>query len=103
MATRPGLVGAKPDRGVSAPPQARRDTAWMEHAACKGEPADVADARFPEKGRPRIKDAIKTCGGCPVKGPCLDWAMATHQIGVWGGTTTSDRERIRRRRERKAS
>jgi hypothetical protein len=43
------------------------------------------------------------CHGCPAKTACADWALTfidpitgTHVTGVWGGTTTEERQAIRR-------
>lgn len=36
------------------------------------------------------------CTDCEVKLDCLEWAVANHEPhGVWGSTTTRERERIR--------
>lgn len=36
------------------------------------------------------------CNTCPTKIDCLEWAIANNEpYGVWGGTTTRERERIR--------
>lgn len=44
------------------------------------------------------------CEGCAVKTECLMFALATHQDhGVWGGLTETERERLRRRRIRRAA
>ena len=43
--------------------------------------------------------ALEVCAVCPVREECLEFALTTRQYdGVWGGTTESDRKRIRRRR-----
>jgi WhiB family redox-sensing transcriptional regulator len=52
---------------------------------------------FPEQGEPS-RPARRVCAACPVRRPCLEWAVATGQrYGVWGGL--SDRERKRWRRD----
>jgi WhiB family redox-sensing transcriptional regulator len=39
------------------------------------------------------------CEACPVRGECLDFALADESItGLWGGTTDAERREIRRRR-----
>ncbi len=58
---------------------------------------------FPEKGKPTnglrsIRSAQQICQLCPYKDPCLEWALANHEIGIWGGTTEGQRRRIRRSR-----
>ena len=59
------------------------------------------EAFFPELGRgstPEARTAKAICVGCPVKEPCLDFALEHGEIGIWGGTTGDDRRRIRRER-----
>lgn len=61
------------------------------------------EAFFPELGRgatPEAKIAKIICGECPVKDPCLEFALEHGDIGIWGGTTNDDRRRIRRERAR---
>ena len=43
--------------------------------------------------------ARKVCSDCPVKSPCLEYALE-HRIdhGVWGGTSERERRRILRAR-----
>jgi WhiB family redox-sensing transcriptional regulator len=49
------------------------------------------EAFFPDKGE-STRPAKKVCAACPVRPPCLDWALATREPhGVWGGL--SERER----------
>jgi len=40
--------------------------------------------------------AKAVCAGCPLKDPCLEYALRNGEIGIWGGTTESDRRRLRR-------
>lgn len=41
--------------------------------------------------------AAYACTSCPVKRPCLEFALMTNeQWGVWGGHTEAQRARIRR-------
>ena len=39
--------------------------------------------------------AKEVCNDCPVKAMCLDYALSAHMIGIWGGTTTEDRQKLR--------
>jgi WhiB family redox-sensing transcriptional regulator len=49
-------------------------------------------------GEMRAEKAKLVCAGCPVKGDCLAYALATRQkYGVWGGTTEEDRRTMTRR------
>ncbi|MGI9021914.1 MAG: WhiB family transcriptional regulator [Acidimicrobiales bacterium] len=68
---------------------------WRDEAACRD--ADTA-VFFPlsddEAGR-----AKAICATCPVREPCLLFALANREEqGVWGGLTESERRRLRRRR-----
>lgn len=52
-----------------------------------------------------IDEAKAVCAACPMKSPCLEFAMDNEgaidergRAGIWGGTTPGDRVRIYRRR-----
>lgn len=59
------------------------------------------DAFFPEQGgglNSDIKSAKKICQRCPAKVECLNYALeANEQYGIWGGLTTTERHRLRKR------
>jgi len=82
-------------------PPAASDEAWREGAVCAGVHFDVF---FPEVNSPTSNRAAKTiCAGCPVREPCREYAIATHQNeGVWGGMATAERRALRRLRLREA-
>jgi WhiB family redox-sensing transcriptional regulator len=43
--------------------------------------------------------AIQWCQECPVKAPCLEYALSRGEVhGVWGGTSERERVRLLRRR-----
>ena len=68
-------------------------TDWRDLAACKG--SDLA-LFFPDRGNHnqavQIEVAKAICEGCPVKEPCLDYAVAAREtVGIWGGTTPAER------------
>lgn len=68
------------------------DTKWMTWALCA---ETDGDAFFPEKGgSPRQAKAI--CAGCPAKGECLEYALEYGEVGIWGGTTETQRRRMKR-------
>jgi WhiB family redox-sensing transcriptional regulator len=53
-----------------------------------------------------VEVARRICATCPVKLPCLEYALASGiDHGVWGGASERERRRIARRRrlERTAS
>lgn len=69
---------------------------WRLHAACDGEDPDLF---FPVgTAGPAVaqaEQAKRVCEGCPVRQPCLDWAMTVPGLeGVWGGTTEAERRGI---------
>jgi WhiB family redox-sensing transcriptional regulator len=71
------------------------DTSWMARGNCREQPPDLF---FPSDGV-GVEVARRVCADCPVKGPCLEYAMENHiDHGVWGGTSERERRRIARRR-----
>lgn len=81
----------------AAPP-----TDWQAHAACRDADPDLF---FPPDGasapeREVLESAARlVCLGCPVREPCLSWALAVHERnGVWGGTTEEERRALHGRR-----
>lgn len=71
---------------------------WRVRAACRG----ASDIFFPDSQLvENLRPAQAICATCPVREPCLNWALDTNQeFGVWGGMTEGDRKRLRRRRYR---
>ena len=45
----------------------------------------------------RAREVADLCGGCPVAGACLEYALTNSVEGIWAGTTTAQRRRMRRR------
>ena len=43
-----------------------------------------------------IAAAKKICETCPLKVPCLEYALINVEIGIWGGTTEEQRKLMRR-------
>jgi len=73
-----------------------RDDTWQDRGACRG---SSQDHWFPAEHESN-KEAKKICNGCPVRNECLEHALTHHErYGIWGGTTTRERERIRRQRK----
>lgn len=72
-----------------------RDIEWQDQAACNG--LDV-DQFFPEKGG-SSKDAKRICLRCPVRRPCLAYALELgERFGIWGATSERERRGIERSR-----
>lgn len=64
---------------------------WMEQATCRD-----ADAPFFPSNRRELAKALSFCNKCPVSADCLQYALDNGiEYGVWGGTTESERLRIR--------
>jgi WhiB family redox-sensing transcriptional regulator len=77
---------------------------WRDDAACRYEDPDLF---FPiGSSGPTLlqtEQAKAVCRRCTVREQCLDWALDTEQfIGIWGGTSESERRALRRRRRRRA-
>lgn len=43
-----------------------------------------------------IAAAKKICNSCPLKLPCLEYALMNVEIGIWGGTTEEQRKQMRK-------
>lgn len=71
------------------------DMEWMEEGNCRTEPPAVF---FPSDGV-GVELARRICATCPVKGPCLEYALRNRiDHGVWGGASERERRRIARQR-----
>jgi len=71
------------------------DLDWMAQGVCRGHEPSVF---FPSDGV-GVDRARKLCASCPVKEPCLEYALAERiDHGVWGGTSERERRRILKRR-----
>jgi WhiB family transcriptional regulator, redox-sensing transcriptional regulator len=85
-------VTARPPRHRTLPAPARFVARWRELAACRGTDLDVF---FPGRGE-SAGPARQVCAACPVRQPCLDYAISnriTH--GIWGGLTERERRALR--------
>ncbi|NUV52920.1 WhiB family transcriptional regulator [Streptomyces coelicolor] len=72
---------------------------WRRSAACRTEDPELF---FPiGTSGPALlqtEQAKAVCRGCPVREQCLEWALETGQsIGVWGGTSETERRALKRR------
>jgi WhiB family transcriptional regulator, redox-sensing transcriptional regulator len=70
---------------------------WRAAAACRHADPDLffpVGANGPALRQ--IDEAKRVCGACPVRTPCLAWALDQNVAsGVWGGTTEEERHAIR--------
>ena len=82
---------ARPPRHRSLAAPARFAALWRERAACRGSDLVVF---FPGRGE-SAGPARQVCAACPVRQPCLDYAI-TNQIthGIWGGLTERERRQL---------
>ena len=73
-------------------------TDWLDEAACLHTDPELV---FPDgttgSALGQVDAAKRICQTCPVRRPCLAWALG-HGVasGVWGGTTEEERRAIRR-------
>lgn len=74
-----------------------RQESWMETALCR---EIGGDFWHPDEGEGQTyatNRALEICRDCPVRVQCLSYAMNNNEmLGVWGGTTPSERKRMRR-------
>ena len=85
---------ARPPRHRTLPAPARFAARWRELAACRGTDLNLF---FPGRGE-SADPARQVCAACPVREPCLDYAISnaiTH--GIWGGLTERERRALRSR------
>jgi transcription factor WhiB len=64
---------------------------WMQRGKCYGINAD--SVFFPASRKDSI-EGKKFCTGCVVINQCRTYAIAHGSYGIWGGTSTADREKI---------
>jgi WhiB family transcriptional regulator, redox-sensing transcriptional regulator len=102
MGTRKDAAGALHTSGVPAQPGLPLvvvpevgipDEKWTDDALCA---QTDPDAFYPEKGG-STRDAKRVCLQCPVRMPCLEWALAhDERFGIWGGLSERERRRLKR-------
>jgi WhiB family redox-sensing transcriptional regulator len=73
------------------------DAPWMAQADCRTHEPEVF---FPEQGPwmlSEIAEAKRICGGCIVRGECLEYALSNNiEYGVWGGLTRNERKALKK-------
>jgi WhiB family redox-sensing transcriptional regulator len=79
----------------------RPAASWRDQALCLHQDPELF---FPvgEQGpaRAQIEQAKRVCFACPVRAPCLDWAVQNGiDNGVWGGQDEVERRKARRNRQ----
>jgi WhiB family transcriptional regulator, redox-sensing transcriptional regulator len=72
---------------------------WRQHAACRGLEPEV----FYPVTDEQTEEAKAVCRECPVREPCLEYALTNRERdGVWGGATERERRRMIRQRRKSA-
>lgn len=75
------------------------ETPWMNDGSCRDHPPEVF---FPSDGV-GVTIAQRICATCPVREPCLEYALANRiDHGVWGATSERERRRILKARREPA-
>ena len=77
----------------------RAEELWQERAACRGPQAAVffppAHLERKEEREARERKAKAICAGCPVRRPCLDYAIRIREPhGIWGGLNELERKQL---------
>lgn len=68
---------------------------WHADAACR----DHSTALFFIGPGASSSAARAVCAVCPVRSPCLAYALGNQYLtGIWGGTSAHERSQMRRRR-----
>lgn len=80
----------------------KRLGSWIKYAACSGSSSELFFADLHERSgslpmhkRQEVEDAKAICCQCPVMEKCLRHALSAGEVGIWGATTTSERQRMR--------
>ena len=86
------MTARQPRRSLAAP--ARFAAHWRELAACRGTDLGLF---FPGRGK-SAEPARRICARCPVREPCLDYAVTNRIVyGIWGGLTGPERRALQSR------
>jgi WhiB family redox-sensing transcriptional regulator len=77
------------------------NNSWRQFARCRGIDPEVF---YPVSDDEEAAEEAKAiCALCPVREPCLEFALATREKnGIWGGLTERERRRVLRRRRKSA-
>ena len=75
-------------------------TNWQHNAACTSHDPELF---FPVGSTGpalvQLENARQVCRSCPVRLPCLEWAIGVGiNEGIWGGLSETERQSLRRRR-----
>ena len=71
---------------------------WRADAACLGHDPELWFADDGDEGKEKRSEAIRICRACPVRKPCLNWAMRVNdRYAILGGLTKRQRTALRKR------
>jgi WhiB family redox-sensing transcriptional regulator len=79
------------------------DEVWQVRASCRGPQAAVffPPSSFERKDEKEAREARakEICATCPVRKPCLDYAIRIKEPhGIWGGLNEVERKQVLARR-----
>lgn len=74
------------------------DVSWQGSAQCADADFDFVPADENPEGLEKVR--ATWCNFCDVRSECLLYALLYNQHGYWGGTTTSERRKLSKRRDR---
>jgi WhiB family redox-sensing transcriptional regulator len=69
-----------------------RRPAWQRDALC----LEYPEVDFFTGQGEATEPAKAICARCPVRDECLEHALENLEVGVWGGTSTAQRKKMRR-------
>ena len=77
----------------------RIDDLWQAKAACRGPQSSVffPPSHFERKDEKEAREARAKgiCAGCPVRKPCLEYALRIREPhGIWGGLNEVERKQV---------
>ena len=72
---------------------------WQAKASCRGPQAAIffPPSHFERKDEKEAREnrAKDICATCPVRKPCLDYALGIKEPhGIWGGLNEAERKRV---------
>lgn len=71
---------------------------WMVEAKCLHHPDKSVFYPAEAGSKKEAHEAKQVCAICPVKQNCLDYAHKhKERFGIWGGLTTKERVKLRRK------
>ena len=75
--------------------RARNDSRWNSTWMALGKCRDMDPALFFPSDGGGVRAAQRICAVCPMKVPCLEYALDNRMgEGVWGGASEQERRRI---------